>query len=62
MVTTGAWRQMERVTVRSGRFGMPVPDEAADGEWGDRMRREQRIRAIVWQLTSAKPRLVKREG
>jgi len=53
---------MERVTVRSGRFGMPVPDEAADGEWGDRMRREQRIRAIVWQLTSAKPRLVKREG
>src|SRR5881394_4559537 len=36
MVTTGAWRQMERVTVRSGRFGNPVPDEAADGEWGDR--------------------------
>lgn len=58
MVTTGAWRQMERETVRSGRFGQPVPDEAADVERGDRERRERRIREIVWQLTH-KPVLVR---
>ncbi len=61
MGTTGAWRQMERETVRSGRFGSPVPDESADVERGDRMRREARIRWIVWQLTHP-PVLVKRVG
>jgi len=49
---------MERVTVRSGRFGSPVPDENADVERGDQIRREARIRAIVWQLTH-KPTLVR---
>ena len=60
-MVSGAWRTMERVTVRSGRFGNPVPDETADMERGDRVRREARIRAIVWQLTH-KPILVKRAG
>jgi hypothetical protein len=57
-MVSGAWRQMERETVRSGRYGMPMPDEAVDVERGDRARREARIRAIVWQLTH-KPVLVK---
>jgi hypothetical protein len=57
-MVSGIWRQMERETVRPGRYGAPVPDETADVEQGDRARREARIQAIVWQLTH-KPVLVK---